>query len=424
MATRSKDDIVFTELRAENFKRLRAVRIRPNGAVVQITGENDNGKTSVLDAFAAAVGGKAFCPKVPIRKGESEAEVFVDLGGVRITRRWWFGKTDEKLKSDVVVEYADGTKPKQPQAALDELRGTDIAADPLEFMRLAPKEKYDALRQLVPGFDFDAHDKLRQQKFDDRTDIGRQCDRAKAAADSIAVPQGTPAELVDTAEAVRQLVAATEANTSLSTVRRERERLLQLIEDKRNEADTLYVRAKALEKEADDLEAKLAKVPATALQPVDIAPLQSTIDNAEAINANVRLLLQQDEYRAEHKRLDMAYEAATDEIDALDKKKAGAIAKAKLPVPNLSFGDGEILMNGVPFEDASKANQIKVCTAIAMALKPKLKVILIRDGSLLDEKSMAALGEMVEQNGFVVLLERVSRQGERTGIVIEDGEVA
>lgn len=422
MLKKTDDAITFTELRAENFKRLSAVRIRPDGAVVQITGRNDQGKSSVLDAFAAAVGGKAFCPKVPIKKGQEEAEIFVDLGSLRITRRWWFKKTDGDLTGDLVVEYADGTKPKNPQATLDELRGSDIAADPLEFMRLSPKEKFDQLRQLVPGVDFDKLAKDRKELFEERTQAGRMRDRAKAAADAITVPAGTPLKLVEVSELVQAMADASDANTAIARDRDRRARFVESVEAKRNQADALYVQAKALEKAANDLEADVAKLDPLP-EPVSTTEIQMAFDGAELTNASVRLLQQQDQHREEFKAQDKAYDDLTARITILDDSVAKAIAKAKLPVSNMGFGENELLMNGVPFEEASKANQIRACTAIAMALKPKLKVILIRDGSLLDDDSMAELGKMVEENGFVVLLERVAQGGKRIGVVIEDGEV-
>ena len=86
---------------------------------------------------------------------------------------------------------------------LNELRGSPIADDPLEFSRLKPKERYDLLKSLVPGFDFDAQAKARQELFDDRTDVGRAFDRAKGAAESIEVPPNAPERSID----VTQLAA-------------------------------------------------------------------------------------------------------------------------------------------------------------------------------------------------------------------------
>ena len=117
----------------------------------------------------------------------------------------------------------------------------------------------------------------------------------------------------------------------------------------------------------------------------------------------------------ESKRLTEAMEART-------KAKENAISRATMPIPALGFGDGLVLYQGIPFEQASSAEQLRVSTAIAMAANPKLKVIRITDGSLLDSDSLAMLHAMAEENGFQVWLEVVS-DSKNIGVVISDGEV-
>jgi len=107
----------------------------------------------------------------------------------------------------------------------------------------------------------------------------------------------------------------------------------------------------------------------------------------------------------------------------VDADKARAIERANLPVPGLGFGDGEVLFGGVPFEQASQAEKIRVSVAIAMAANPSLKVLCIRDGSLLDRDSLRLLTEIVEQNDYQLWLEKVGDEDAATGIVIEDGTV-
>ena len=107
---------------------------------------------------------------------------------------------------------------------------------------------------------------------------------------------------------------------------------------------------------------------------------------------------------------------------ARDTVKAAAISLAKMPVAGLSLGDGEVMLNELPFEQASDAERLKVSIAIAMAMNPKLRVIRIRDGSLLDENSMKAIAEMAHEGGYQFWVERVETSG-KVGIVLEDGEV-
>jgi hypothetical protein len=59
---------------------------------------------------------------------------------------------------------------------------------------------------------------------------------------------------------------------------------------------------------------------------------------------------------------------------------------------------------------------------MAMAMSPDLRVILIRDGSLLDSTNMALIEEMAAEHDYQVWLEVVREDG-AMGVVIEDGAV-
>src|SRR5690606_15287184 len=101
-------------------------------------------------------------------------------------------------------------------------------------------------------------------------------------------------------------------------------------------------------------------------------------------------------------------------------QKAKAIAAANLPVPGLSFDADAVTLNGVPFDQGSDAEQLRASVAIAAALNPKLRVIRIRDGSLLDEDGLQLVAELAEQQDMQVWIERVDASG-KVGFVIDDG---
>jgi hypothetical protein len=139
-----------------------------------------------------------------------------------------------------------------------------------------------------------------------------------------------------------------------------------------------------------------------------------------------QLFRQAREYeRAENELADAqkAYAGLNTAIHELDERKARALAAAKMPVPGLSLDEDGLILNGVPLAQASASEQLKVSTAIAMALNPRLRVITIRDGSLLDSDSKATLKQMADEQGYQVWLEAVDESG-AVGVVIEDGMVA
>ncbi len=109
-------------------------------------------------------------------------------------------------------------------------------------------------------------------------------------------------------------------------------------------------------------------------------------------------------------------------MEARNAAKAKAISAAKMPVPGLEFGEGEILLNGLPFDQGSDAERLRTSIAIAMAANPKLRVIRVRDGSLLDDDAMKLLGEMAETSDMQVWVE-VIQTGSEVAVVMEDGMV-
>lgn len=411
----------LVELRAKNFCMLKAVMIRPSGAaVVRIAGRNEQGKSSALNAVAYALGDKRLTPREPLRRGQREGEVCVDFQGMKITRRFWL-KEDDELGSSLTVEFADGRRPAKPQSVLDALRGSPIADDPLEFSRLKPREQYDLLKSLVPDFDFEANAGKRRDFFAERTAIGREYERAKGAAESIAVPPDARTEMVDVTALAADLRAVSDHNSTVLARKARREEAQQALDRLYDEIDLAKAKLATMEKEATALADKLANAEALPdLQ--DASEIEAKISNAEAINAGARKLHERTTKERERDTLSARYDDLTKAIESLDSDKAAAIAAVKLPVDGLSLGDGEILLDGLPFDQASTARKIRTATALLMALKPDLRVLLIREGSLLDEDARAALEADAAANDFVVLMEVVG-DGGPDGITIEDGEV-
>ena len=141
-------------LEAENLKRLTAVRIAPDGNLVQITGKNGQGKTSVLDAIWWAMAGTSNVQTTPIRKGEDQAIINLDLGDIKV-RRKFIAQEDGGYTTSITVENGEGARFLSPQNMLDALVG-QLSFDPLAFSRMKPADKVQALRSLVKDFDFDA----------------------------------------------------------------------------------------------------------------------------------------------------------------------------------------------------------------------------------------------------------------------------
>lgn len=420
-------------LQAENIKRLVAVEIRPDGNLVQITGKNGQGKTSILDSIWWALSGAANIQGNPIRKGENKAKIRLDLGTIVVTRIF---KKDEDghTISSIIVENEEGTAIRQPQTMLDKLLG-ELSFDPLAFSRMTKREQFEQLKKFVPDVDFEAIEKANQEDYDKRTNINRQANEAKTLAKNIFVVLPAGSQPVDETALINEMEAAGSHNTDIEIRKANRETLATKAKNKAEEAerilrehDSLIERAKQMKtmwasavQEGEEIIQKLQNAPSLPDR-IDMTGIKAKIAEAKKINTQFDLLRQQQDHLKKAATYELESDELTNAINVRNKEKRDKIAAAKLPVPNIGFGDGEILLNDVPFNQASDAEQLQVSVAIAMAMNPKLKVIRVRDGSLLDEDSMKLLAKMAEENDYQVWIERVDSSG-KVGFVIEDGHV-
>jgi phage shock protein A len=410
--TKTSEDtaLKILSLAAENVKRLKAVYIKPDGTLQVISGRNAQGKTSVLDAIWLALGGGSAARDTskPIRDGEETAQVTVDLGDLVVTRTW-LGE-----KSTLVVKDADGQKYSSPQSMLDSLVGR-LSFDPLAFTRLSARDQVAALLDLVElDIDLDALARQRQTLFDQRTEVGRG---VKALGEQ-PIDKTLPTEEVSWAEISNKYDKARDISRmhdNASAREAEAARSIQAIEERIAAAKKELVDAHHWLKNIGEEIAALPPIP-------DIADLKQQLEEAEGTNAKIRQNNGAIAVAAERKSLQADYDSLTKKIEELDGKRSAALAAAEFPVDGLGFTDDGVTYNKVPFSQASSAEQIRVSLAMAMALNPKLRVIRIMDGSLLDEESMTAIAEMATVHGYQVWIERVS-DGSGVGIVIEDGQV-
>lgn len=414
---------------AENVKRLSVVQITPEGNLVQITGANGQGKTSVLDAIWMALGGKDAMPEKPIRKGAAKARVEVTLGdsaGVKLVVERTF--TDKGTY--LTVRGADGAKYGSPQKMLDDLMG-HIGFDPLAFMRMNGKEQFDLLRRVVKmAVDIDVLNRQRATIFEDRTNINRDLASAQARAAAIVVPDDLPEEEPDRQAIVKRLGGVSEHNANITNLHRARENADRIVEDAALKVaraeEALATAQEALNNAKEDhahwITQKDTVYAAEIPEPLDPAAITAELADADRIAAGFRAQASKITATTEVETYQRRATEKTRMIEEIDAQKAEALATAKMPIEGLTFEDGTVSFNGLPLTQASASQQLRVSAAIGAALNPKLGVILARDGSLLDSKSLVALADFAKEKGMQIFLERVDESGE-VGIVMEDGHV-
>lgn len=400
------------------MKRLKAVEITPDGNLVVLSGRNGQGKTSVLDAITYALGGKGAVCAEPIRRGQETAEIVCDLGDLVVKRRFTAGGG-----TTLEVTSRDGLRFPSPQAMLDKLVG-ELTFDPLAFSREKPARQAEILRELV-GLDLAPLDARRAELYTERTAVNKRATSLRARFEAMPRHELAPADPVDVGDLADQLKAAQAANQENAAQRRNLERIRSASLETRKEVDRLREELEDAEDRLRrlDEQQKQAETSVAGLQDVDTAALLEQIRGAEAINRQVRENHERRAVAAEHAVADRQSGDLTAQIEAVDQQKAEAIAAARMPVQGLGFdAAGVVTLNGLPLDQASAAEQLRVSVAIGLAMNPKLRVLLIRDASLLDKDSLAMVSEMAKKANAQVWCEMVS-DGDGVGIVIEDGMV-
>ncbi len=403
----------ITKLVAENIKRIRAIEIEPDGNLVVVAGRNGQGKTSVLDAIWLAIQNASASKAAPdpIRHGEDAAFVEVHFGDLVVTRRWTSGKASRLELKDA------GVKQRSPQKLLDSLVGR-LSFDPLAFAGMKEAAQRATLLDLVGlPFDLAELEQRRREAFEQRTVTNRDVRRLEGQLAGMPRPRPRP----DTPEEEVSVAALLEEHRdALAEVDRVG-RLRQAEADAKEEVAMLRQRLKQAEV---DLASASASV-TTWAAPCDLPnpeEIRQRIDSAEQVNATVRAEKVSAEVAMRLARLKGASAALTLQLDNIDKEEAKGLREAAMPIEGLGFSSKGVTYNGVAFIQCCASERLRVSTAMAMALNPKIRVIRITDGSLLDTESMALLEELATANDFQCWVEVVSEDGQ-SGVFIEDGEV-
>lgn len=411
-------------LTVENIKKIKAVTIRPHGGFVEITGRNGQGKSTVLDAIWWALKGKDNIQAAPIRNGEKSGKITLELQDYLVERTFRRNELGDDYTTKITVTTKDKARMSSPQAVLDGFTGM-LGFDPLAFMRQTPKEQYDTLRGLCRlEVDVEELDRQYKELFAQRTEINRDVKVCQARLSNMQIPDNAPTERVDVAVLVDKVNEINAANSAVQQKQRMRQTLLADNVRRGDETARLKARLAEIERETEQANGQIKAI-TEYLQGhkiQDASAYSEKIKQAEQINSIMDL---RDNRALEEKALRTAQKTADDltaQMQGLQERKRAAIESAKLPVTGLEFGEGELLLNGVPLAQLSAAEQLKLSMDIAMAENPKLRVILLKDASLLDAQSMDYIRQRAEAEGYQIWAERVASDG-AVGFVIEDGEL-
>ena len=402
--------VKINKLEIENVKRIRAVKLEPteNGLTV-IGGKNNQGKTSVLDSIAWALGGNAYRPAQAAREGSViPPHLHIVLSN---------GLTVERAGKNSDLKVTDPNGQKGGQQLLNEFI-EQLALDLPRFMQASDREKANTLLQSIGVGDRLAQlEQQEQELYNRRHAIGQIADQKQKFAKEQPYYPDVPKELVSASELIRQQQDILARNG-------ENQR-------KRSRAAELEQKKQMLRRQLDELQAQydvvcrdceIAGRDAIDLQDESTAELEQNIRDVEAINREVRANLDKDKAEEDALTYREQYNALSMEIDQTRKEKIDLLQNADLPLPGLSVEDGRLTYQGKYWDNMSGSDQLRVSTAIVRKLNPRCGFVLLDKLEQMDLDTLKEFGTWLEQEGLQAIATRVSTGGE-CSIIIEDGYV-
>lgn len=409
--------VKITALEAENVKRIKAVALTPAPTGLTLVGGNNNqGKTSVLDALAWALGGEKFRPNAAQRDGAvAPAHLRVTLSnGVVVERK---GKNSN-------LTVTDPTGRRSGQQLLNAFV-EPLALDLPRFMEASDKEKADILLRIIGiGNELHIRDMEIKSIYDKRTFTGQLAQQKKHFADELISYPDAPEQPLSASDLIRQQQEILARN---GENQRKRSQLSQL----ESKSQTLAQRREQLEAELARLTEEqtalttdlyAARKSAEDLQDESTVELEASIQSIEETNRKVRANLEKARAEDEAKHYSEEYDRLTEAIAQKRKERLDLLNGADLPLPELSVEDGALTYKGKRWRDMSGSDQLRVAAAIVRRLNPDCGFVLLDKLEQMDMTTLEEFGRWLEAEGLQAIATRVST-GSECQIIIEDGMV-
>lgn len=402
--------VKINKLEIENVKRIKAVQLEPNASgLTVIGGRNRQGKTSVIDAIAWALGGDRFRPSQAQREGAlTPPDLRVELdNGLIVERR---GKNSE-------LKVTDLSGCRGGQQLLNEFV-EQLALDLPRFMQASSREKANTLLQIIGLREqLAALEGQEQDLYNRRRSIGQIATQKAKYAEELPFDPTAPTEPVSVSELIRQQQEILARNG-------ENQR-------KRAQAASLQAEKERLRRQLAELQARydeiccsleIAQKSAAALLDESTAELEENIANIEQLNRRVQSNLDRERALDEVAQYQAEYDGLSEALEQCRQAKLDLLAGAQMPLPGLSVAEGELVYQGQRWDNMSASEQLRVAVAVVRRLNPKCGFVLLDKLEQMDLPTLQEFGSWLEAEGLQVIATRVSTGGE-CSVIIEDGYI-
>ena len=392
-------------VKIKNFKGIKIIDISTEKNMIFISGPNGAGKSSFCDAIMTTLSGNDKAIKRPIREGESMASVVIELDGYKVTQVIRQGKP-----RTITVQPLDSSTPMQgPQAWLNEHIGI-LKFDPGHFVTMKDTEQRNIITKLA-GLNLEDEDKKIEEIYNDRLFIGREIDNMSKPSEE-EVDEAKKADVggeISVSELSEAYTKESSVRTTYLGDQQEIKNNLIKIEELKGSIKGFEERNEALSQTKDTTE--------------NLEELKAKIDNAEELNTKIRASKVILEANDKHLTKQKEQEDKTEELSVARDTKKQLIQAATYPIEGLSVDDTGVTYNGIPFSQVNDSQKLTIGSLIALSLMPKndpIKLILIKNASLFDDKALDYLQKTAIKEGAQFVLEFIHND---KGFVMEEGEV-
>lgn len=391
----------------QNFKNISDLKadLDGKGNVIYVTGHNGAGKSSVLEAIYMAIA-KTTAPQEPVKKGESKAVINVVVG-------------DKKTKIEIARSFSvkggnkltvkeNGKVITNPRVLLDSLL-SEVSIDPQKFLNMNDKEQVKLMAKACDiAYDFEGEEAKTKNDIEERKSLKREIERLKGSYNSIEIPDNIAGCGFDLVKLNKELQEVNEKNSEIKSLNDKRNNALARLEELKAEAGGLKeIIGFKIDGEIVDTNKILEKIETA----TKFLGIKSKVDMKETYK--VTLI-------SEDKKL----KATQALIDARDVERNKAISEAKIPVKGLEIKEGSLVLNGNPFSQASTAERIEVASSLSVMSNKDIKIINIKDASLLDAEVLKRVSDVANKNDCQIFLEIVNNNENVELVFEETGEVA
>lgn len=395
----------LNKLTVINFKSIDEFKVQPEGKSFTLEGHNGAGKSAVIEAIEWALRGRIALSDGAMKQGADYTEVIYEGDEFKVVRKWKRGKSPT-----IKVTDKDGKIWTSPQGMLDDIV-SNLSFDPTAFLKMKPKEQVEALKSLIdPDGKIDKMESEKAIVYDKRTDAGREKARLQGAFISLKHFPDAPDAEVSSDVLLKNLEDAkskhdlhNSANEHIERSKRQAKEMEQNIKDLK---DRIIMEEQNLDnctaniKHAESEIAEIGKLP-------DLEPLKQAFTDADETNKQVRANQAWAKAKVElskasniHAGLEIEHATYVDSIDKF-------IRDQKLPVKGLSFSPDCLMLDAKQFNDCSDGERLRTSVLISMAMNPKLKIIAIKNGSLLDDVGKKIIFDLAREHKYQVIMEIV-----------------